>query len=130
LNPETIMKYFSIYIPDPKTNPAGPSTGKRKEEMNAFAAGALARGELLSGGGFLPLKTSGVVMRRTNGKSTIIDGPYAESKEVVGGFAMLQFASREAAIEGTRRFLEVAGDGECVTYQIMDQEECMGEKAA
>ena len=124
------MKFFSIYIPDPKTNPAGRPQGKHKEEMDKYVAGALERGELLDGGGFLPLKTTGVVMRRSNGKSTIIDGPYAESKELVGGFAMLQFASREAAIEGTRRFLEVAGDGECLTYQIMSQEECMEDKAA
>jgi hypothetical protein len=38
---------------------------------------------------------------------------------LLGGFAMLEFPSREAAIEGTRAFLQVAGDGECVTYQIM-----------
>ena len=49
-----------------------------------------------------------------------IDGPYAESKELLGGFAMLQYPSREAAIDGAKRFLEVAGDGECVTYQLMD----------
>ena len=59
-------------------------------------------------------------MRQTNGKSSVIDGPYAESKELLGGFAMLEYPSREAAIEGARRFLEVAGDGECVTYQIME----------
>ena len=124
------MKYFSIYIPDPKTNPAGPSTGKHKEEMDAFVADAIARGELLMGGGFLPIKQHGCVVRRTNGKSTLIDGPYAESKELVGGFAMLQYPSREAAIEGAKRFMDVAGDGECVTYQIMEQEACVEDKAA
>jgi len=124
------MKYFSIYVPDPNTNPAGPSTGEKKERMDAFVAAAIARGELLQGGGFLSIKDHGCVVRRTNGKSALIDGPYAESKELVGGFAMLQYPSREAAIEGAKRFMDVAGDGECVTYQIMDQEECMGEKAA
>jgi hypothetical protein len=111
------MKYFSIYIPDPKTN-AGQLTGKRKENMDALIAESLQRGELLSGGGFLSIKQHGCVVRRTKGKNVVIDGPYAESKELLGGFAMLEFPSREAAIEGTKRFLEVAGDGECVTYQI------------
>jgi len=111
------MRYFSIYIPDPKTND-GPPTGKRKEEMDAFIAGSLQRGELLAGGGFLSIKEHGCVARRTKGKISVIDGPYAESKELLGGFAMLEFPSHEAAIEGTRRFLEVAGDGECMTYQI------------
>lgn len=114
------MRYFSIYIPDPKTNAAGPLTGKQREEMDKFVAESLKRGEFISGGGFLSIKEHGVVVRRTNGKSRVIDGPYTESKELLGGFAMLEYPSREAAIEGARRFLEVAGDGECVTYQIMD----------
>jgi hypothetical protein len=112
------MKYFSIYIPA-KTN-AGEPTGNHKEEMDAFMVAALQRGELLSGGGFMSIKQHGCVVRRTKGKSVVIDGPYAESKELIGGFAMLEYPSREAAIEGAKRFLEVAGDGECVTYQIMD----------
>ena len=118
------MKFFSIYIPDPKTNPAHRPTGAEKERMDKFVGEAIARGEFLSGGGFLSLKQHGAVVRRTNGKAAVIDGPYAESKELLGGFAMLQYPSREAAIEGAKRFLEVAGDGECVTYQIMEGEDC------
>lgn len=114
------MRYFSIYIPDPKTNASGPLTGKRKEAMDQFVEASLKRGEFLSGGGFLSIKQHGSVVRRTNGKNSVIDGPYAESKELLGGFAMLEYASREAAIDGAKRFLEVAGDGECVTYQIME----------
>ena len=34
------MKYFSIYVPDPKTNPAKPPTGQQKEEMDRFVAAA------------------------------------------------------------------------------------------
>ena len=120
------MKYFSIYVPDPKTNPAHKPTGAQKEAMDKFVADAIARGELLSGGGFLPLRQTGAVVRQRDGKARVIDGPYAESKELLGGFAMLQYPSREAAIEGAKRFLEVAGDGECITYQIMEGngEEC------
>jgi hypothetical protein len=124
------MKYFSVYVPDPKTNPARPPTGAHKERMDKFVADAIARGELLMGGGFLSIKEHGCVVRRSNGKSIVVDGPYAESKELVGGFAMLQYPSREAAIEGAKRFMDVAGDGECVTYQIMEEEECQEENAA
>jgi hypothetical protein len=114
------MKYFSIYIPDPKTNALGPTSGHQKEEMDRFVAAALERGEFLGGGGFLSLKEHGAVVRRINGESLMIDGPYAESKELIGGFAMLQYDSREAAIEGAKRFMEVAGDGECITYRIAE----------
>ena len=115
------MKYFSIYIPDPVTNGAGPLTGKARQEMDEFVAESARRGEFLTGGGFLSLTRHGAVVRRTNGESRVIDGPYAESKELLGGFAMLEYPSREAAIEGAKRFMDVAGDGECVTYQLMDQ---------
>ena len=64
-------------------------------------------------------------MRRSNGESRVIDGPYVETKELIGGFAMLQYDSREAAIDGAKRFMEVAGDGECLTYAIAEgHEDC------
>lgn len=113
------MRYFSIYLPDQKTN-AGAPNGKHKEELERFVADSARRGELIMGGGFLSITRQGAVVRRTNGKISVIDGPYAESKELLGGFAMLEFPSREAAIEGARNFLAVAGDGECLTYQIME----------
>jgi hypothetical protein len=124
------VKYFSIYIPNANTNPAHKPSGAEKDRMDKFVGEAIARGEFLSGGGFLPVKTHGAVVRRTNGKHAVIDGPYAEAKEIIGGFAMLQYPSREAAIEGAKRFMDVAGDGECITYQIMEQDECLEEKAA
>jgi hypothetical protein len=124
------VKYFSIYIPNASTNPAHKPTGAEKERMDKFVGEAIARGEFLSGGGFLPVKTHGAVVRRTNGKYAVIDGPYAESKELIGGFAMLQYPSREAAIEGAKRFMDVAGDGECITYALMEQEECLDENMA
>lgn len=111
------MKYFSIYIPNLQTNGA-PPTPEKEEAMQKFVGEALARGEFISGGGFLPLAETGSIVRRSNGTSHVIDGPYVESKELVGGFAILNYPSREAAVEGARRFLEVAGDGECVSYQI------------
>ena len=113
------MKYFSIYIPDSTTNGGNP-TPEQQEAMQAFVGDAIARGEFISGGGFLSLAKTGVVARRSGGTTAIIDGPYVESKELIGGFAILNYASREAAIEGARRFLAVAGDGECVTYQIAE----------
>ena len=113
------MKYFSIYIPDEVTNCEGQSA-QQQQAMQKFVEGAIARGEFIQGGGFLSLVEHGAVVRRAKGETRVIDGPYAESKELLGGFAMLSYASREAAIEGTRRFLEVAGDGECMTYQIAE----------
>jgi hypothetical protein len=119
------MKFFSIYIPDASN--AGPPQGARKQALDDFIANSTGSGQLLMGGGFLSLKSHGAVLRRSGGVTRVIDGPYTESKELLGGFALLEFASREAAIEGTRQFLEIVGDGECLTSQITDgppQESC------
>ena len=43
----------------------------------------------------------------------MVDGPFAEAKEVIGGYALMQYASKAEAIEAAKRFLEVAGDDEC-----------------
>ena len=45
------------------------------------------------------------------GKITVTDGPFAETKEVLGGYALLNAASKEEAVEYTRRFLEHVGTG-------------------
>ena len=113
------MKYFSIYVPNLRTNGA-PPTAEKQEAMQKFVGEAIARGEFVSGGGFAPLVKTGAIVRRTDGESHVIDGPYVETKELVGGFAILNYGSREAAIDGAKRFLEVAGDGECISYQIDD----------
>jgi hypothetical protein len=51
------------------------------------------------------------VHKDASGKVTVTDGPFAESKEVLGGYALLNAASKEEAVEYTRRFLEHVGTG-------------------
>ena len=51
------------------------------------------------------------------------DGPFTESKEVIGGFALIEAKSKEDAIELTKRFLRVAGDGESEIRQIAEAED-------
>jgi hypothetical protein len=49
-------------------------------------------------------------VRLSHGKLSTIDGPFTETKEVIGGFAILEAESMPHAIELTKRFLEVHGD--------------------
>jgi hypothetical protein len=78
-------------------------------------------GYLLAVEGYLP-SAKGARVRQSNGKVSVTDGPFTESKEVVGGLAILQAASKAEAIELTRQFLKVAGDGECELRQLYDAE--------
>ena len=55
---------------------------------------------------------------------TVTDGPFTETKEVVGGFALLQAKSKEEAIALIKTFLKVAGDGECEIRQLYEAPDC------
>ena len=74
-------------------------------------------GVLLSTEGCQP-SAKGARVRLSGGKVTVTDGPFTETKELVAGFAMIQVKSKDEAIEWTRRFLRVAGDGESEIRQL------------
>jgi hypothetical protein len=79
------------------------------EAMGAFVEEGIANGSFLDGGGLYGTEDSvNFVVRQ--GQLTQVDGPYAEAKEVVGGFSVLEFRSREDAIEGARRTAQLHVD--------------------
>ncbi len=74
-------------------------------------------GWLLSTEGCLP-SAAGARVRLSDGKFVVTDGPFAEAKELVGGFAIIQANSKQEAIERTKYFLQVAGGGETEIRQL------------
>jgi hypothetical protein len=89
--------------------------GKLMQEMTEA-------GVLLDTAGLRPT-TEGARIRLTRGKLSVTDGPFSESKEVIGGFALFQAGSREEAVKWAKRFLEVHGDEwdiECEVRQLED----------
>jgi hypothetical protein len=77
-------------------------------------------GVLISTAGLRPT-AEGVRVRLRGGKLSTSDGPFSETKEVVGGFAVLEAGSMQEAIEQTKRFLRVHGDEwdiECEVRQM------------
>lgn len=86
-------------------------------------------GVLVSTGGLRPT-AEGVRVRWRGGKFSTTDGPFAETKEVIGGYAILEAPSMKEAIAHTQRFLRVHGDGwdiECEVRQLDGPE--MGARA-
>ena len=61
---------------------------------------------------------TGARVRKTGDKTLVTDGPFAETKELIGGLAILQANSKEHAIELTKYFLSHAADGECELRQL------------
>jgi hypothetical protein len=92
-------------------------------QMGKLIEESMQSGILVATGGLMPIAKGGAWIQRAGDEVTVTDGPFAETKEVSGGFAILEARSREDAIEITRRFLKVAGDGLTELHQIMGPED-------
>jgi hypothetical protein len=76
------------------------------EAMRGFVERSRQDGSLVDTGGLLPSK-DGVRVRLANGKITVTDGPFSESKEVIGGWAILEAATKEDVIRMATEFMEL-----------------------
>jgi len=78
-------------------------------------------GQLVSTAGLRPTSEGVRVRLHRGGKLSMVDGPFTETKEVIGGYAILEAQSKAEAVELTRRFLAVHGadwDVECEVRQL------------
>ncbi|MEV0967084.1 YciI family protein [Microtetraspora glauca] len=102
------------YLMTTKPTDAAPDE-KLYAEMAAFIEEMTAAGVLLATGGLEP---GGIRVTSSGDTITVTDGPFAEAKEAVAGFALVEVRSKEEAIELTRRFRAIVGDGESVIQQV------------
>jgi hypothetical protein len=103
---ERVMRFLCIF-----SAAEGPPPGA--EEMAAMGkliGEMAAAGVLVATEGCLPSER-GARVRLSKGSITVTDGPFTETKEVVGGFAIIETKSMAEAIQWTKRFITVAGDG-------------------
>lgn len=84
----------------------GEAPAALQEVMGRELGEAFASGSIIDAGGLWPTAQSTEV-RLTAGAITTVDGPYAEAKEVVGGYSILEARSQEEAVEGARRVMEI-----------------------
>lgn len=110
------MRFLSIYKTAERSTPPTP---EEMTSMGKLIQEGMKAGWLLATEGCLPTAL-GARVRRSNGQLTMTDGPFAETREVIGGFAILQANSKAEAIELTRQFLTIAGDGECELRQLYE----------
>ena len=96
------------------------------EEMGNFIEEATKSGNFVAGAGLQPSSAGSRVSLKA-GKITVKDGPFAESKEIVGGYAIMDAKSREEALTFARRFMELhlkhwpAFEGECEVRPFEDE---------
>jgi hypothetical protein len=111
------MVYDPNFDPDADVNPPTP---EMMAEMGAFIGEAVQAGVLVATGALQP---NGTRLRLSNGKFTVTDGPFIELKELLAGFAVIQVPSLEEAIEWSKRFREIVGDGESEIVQVFGPED-------
>jgi len=104
---------------------SGPPTIALMMAIGELGKQSAAAGVLVETGGLLPTAT-GAVVRLENDAISVVDGPFSESKEVVGGYAIYRTKSKAEAIEWTRRFMELhrihwpGWTGEVEIRQVME----------
>ena len=89
------------------------------QKMGKFNEELVKNGVMLAGEGLQPT-SNGKRVKFEGEKRTVIDGPFAETKELIGGLAILRADSREHAVELAKFFLGHAEDGECELRQLYE----------
>jgi hypothetical protein len=110
------MKYFLAGDPADPAN-SRPPTPEVMQKMGAFMAEGFANGTLVVTGALDPRRKH-IVNR--SGEVTITDGPFTEAKEAVVGWAIVNVESEEQAIELSRRFYEIVGEGSGTIQRIFE----------
>ena len=114
------MKYM-ILVKATKDSEAGKMpTEALMSEMVGFHEEMAKAGVLVDGSGLKASKHGWRIKYEKGGKRTFVDGPFAETKELVAGYTIINVKSREEAIAWTKRFLEVLGKGECELRPIFE----------
>lgn len=122
---------FLTYIESDPAQPFGPPPPELFEAIGAFGTEMVGLGVVVDQGGLGPIGASPHI-RVEGGQLTVTDGPFAEAKEVIGGYAMYDVRSVDEAVEYSRRFMQIHLDvwpgfeGTSVVRQIFGPDDFEG----
>jgi hypothetical protein len=110
------MKFLLTYQQRPDLPPP---TKEKMAAIGEFTVKNIQAGIVKMTGG-LVRPTKGIQLSCEKGKVTVTDGPFAETKELIDGFALVEVPSREDAIRVASEFMQLAGDGTGEILQVFD----------
>ncbi len=119
------MRYFVQTTPDP-SNPPAPPTPELMAEMGEFIQKSFQDGTLIATGALDPVVTR---IESSKGSFTLTDGPFTEAKELIVGWALVDVETKEQAIELSKRFWKLVGDGTGIIQRVLDPGEMPGSEA-
>jgi hypothetical protein len=105
------MRFLGYTLADESTLPTEPPSPELYERMGRFVEEATKAGVVVATGGIAPT-ADGAKITLENGNFTVVDGPFVEAKEIVGGWALMECRDLAEAVEWSKRFLSVLGEGE------------------
>ena len=129
------MRFMMLVKANKDSEAGAPPSPELIAAITKLSNEATARGVMVGAGALLP-SSHGVRIRTAGGKTSVIDGPFAETKELIGGYAIFDLKSREEAIESGRKFMQLHADilgssyqGELEIRPMFDESDNCGQKA-
>jgi hypothetical protein len=120
----TAMKFLCLSLDDPEKLRV-PPTPEGWAKIGAFMTEATQSGAIFLTGGVRP-REAATRITYEGGKPTVTDGPYAEAKELVAGFAIIDVPTKDEAIHWVTRFAEAANVADMEIRELFLQEEMAG----
>jgi len=99
------MKFMFIV----KSAHVGPPPPQLMEAVHKLADREIKAGRMLDNGGLMPLAT-GAQVRIIDGRLSVLDGPFVEAKEVIGGYAVFELQGKEEALASATEFMQLHKD--------------------
>jgi hypothetical protein len=97
------MRFMSIVT---SSQPPGPPSPQLLEAVHKLADREIKAGRMLDSGGLMPVST-GAQVRIADGKLSVIDGPFVETKEMIGGYAIFELRDKEEAVALAIEFMQL-----------------------
>jgi hypothetical protein len=113
------MRILGLLKADKDSEAGVPPSKELMEKMGNFIEEVMKAGVLLATDGLHP-SSKGTRVKLSDGKVTITDGPFIETKELVASYALFQVNTMAEAVDWTTRFLKVLGQGECELRPIFE----------
>ncbi|MEU9665063.1 YciI family protein [Streptomyces bobili] len=115
-------RYLSLVRIDESSVPAEGPSPELMQRMGELLEEITKAGVMLDTAGLLPT-AQGTRLHLKGGDVSFTDGPFTETKEVVGGYAIMQCKDKAEALEWAKRFLKVHGDDWTLTLEVREIEE-------
>jgi hypothetical protein len=113
------MRFLVMHKSNEQNEAGVPPSKELIEEMGKLMEETAKTGVLLAAEG-VHASSKGARLQYSKGKFTVTDGPFAEAKELIAGFAILQVNSKQEAVEWAKRFAKVVGDVEIEIRQVAE----------